>query len=334
MADFHERWERAGKSPAGPGRDWREAFETWTSELAELVSTHGTAGLSTGAERSLSGLAAHDPAHETITEVEVDGDRARVRSVIAVNPPATYYEYRLEGIDGEWRIARLLSFLDPPGTPLVEPAEAERLLGSADATAPLTPLPPDLDVDPPRLFAEGLSVVRLGEIRCGSGVLAVRDLGVGVYDLEPLARRIPVGSYAVDVSSAGGTNLAARMVLSDAPTIGWHLAETRAGTHAVGVDTGSVAIVDLATLAGCESQHFEEVFGHEGERLGGTPGTVFRLGDAGPDTAVVPSGDGDGVYPCYWGVAADGTLTALVIDFQVLSAAGQQEITPDRRPAG
>jgi hypothetical protein len=67
VADFHRRWERAGRAPSGFTFD-PAIFEAWTRELAELVAAHFTAGASTGAEGSLSGNPAHDPSSELITD--------------------------------------------------------------------------------------------------------------------------------------------------------------------------------------------------------------------------------------------------------------------------
>jgi hypothetical protein len=55
------------------------------------------------------------------------------------------------------------------------------------------------------------------------------------------------------------------------------------------------------------------------ERLVETPGTMFGLTGEVVDAAMVTSGYGDGPYPCYWGLAADGSLTSLVVDFRVLA---------------
>ena len=45
----------------------------------------------------------------------------------------------------------------------------------------------------------------------------------------------------------------------------------------------------------------------------------FGLGGADVDTVMVASGFGDGGYPCYGGLDADGGLAELVVDFVVLA---------------
>jgi hypothetical protein len=330
VADFHTRWQRSGKSPGMFSFDLG-AFEAWAAELAELVATHCTPGVRTGQEGALSSSPAHDPAAEQITDVEVSEHTATVRSVIQSAGNTTYYyEYLLLRGDDDWRISRLSSFLVPPGTPLIDPARAEALMQRTSAQAALPDLPGHLELDFPGLFTSGrmvapfgepapLEVVHLGKLTCSSGVLTVLDLGFVDAHFVPLARRIPPGTYAVEVARVAGMTVGVRLLLSEAPAASWHPAEFTDGTHAVGVDAGNVALLDVGSLVMCQAQRVEEMFKEHVGRLLETPGTMFGLGGEVVDAVMVTSGYGDGAYPCYWGLAADGTLTSLVVDFQVLA---------------
>lgn len=326
--DFHERWQRSGRMPTDFTS--RPSFEVWAAELEQLARTHGTAVFRTGVEGSFSSHPAHEPEAETITDVRVEAERARVRTEITSGGLPTYYEYRLVQVDGEVRIDELRSFLDPPGSPLVDAAEARRLLGSASSDASLSPISSNLRLDLPSLFAEGrqvtpndepasLEVHRLGDITLSSGVISVRDFGYGNDSLEPLARRVPPGTYAVEVSRADHTNVALRMRLSEAPSVAWYRAERASGRNVVGVDYANVSITDLDSLLRCEAQHVDELYERYVVGLHTSPGAVFGLQGDVPDAVVATSGFGDGGYPCYWGVAADGTLSELVVDFVVLA---------------
>jgi hypothetical protein len=330
VADFHASWQRSGTSPGmfafDPG-----VFEAWANELADLVATHGTPGMRTGQEGALSSTPAHQPDAEQITGIEVDGDTATARSVMhAAGNNTSYYKYRLLRGDDGWRISHLSAFLDPPGKPLIDPAAAEALLLGATPEAALPDLPPHLELDFPGLFAAGrvvvpfgnpaqLEVVHLGELTCASGVLAVLDLGFVDARFAPLARRIMPGTYAVDVATVAEMTVAVRLRLSEAPAVSWHPAEFTDGMEGVGVDAGNVAILDAGSLVGCQAQHIEELFQEQAALLVGTPGTMFGLAGEVTDAAVVSSGYGDGMYPCYWGVAADGSLASLIVDFRVLA---------------
>lgn len=330
VADFHSRWQRSGKSPGMFSFDLG-AFETWAAELAELVATHCTPGVRTGQEGALSSSPAHDPAAEQITDLEVGENTATVRSVIqAAGSTPYYYEYQLLRANGDWKISHISTFLDPPGKPLVDPARADALLQSATVEAALPDLPEHIELDIPGLFTAGrmvapfgepapLEVVHLGKITCASGVLTVLDFGFVDAHFIPLARRITPGTYAIEVATVAGMTVAVRLLLSEAPAVSWHRAEFTDGTDNVGVDAGNVAVLDVGSLVLCQAQRVKGMFQEHVERLTETPGTMFSLAGEVVDAVMVTSGYGDGAYPCYWGLAADRTLTSLVVDFQVLA---------------
>ncbi|MFJ5862089.1 DUF4241 domain-containing protein [Pseudarthrobacter sp. NPDC092439] len=328
VADFHAGWQRSGKSPDPSGFDPR-VFETWAAELADLLATHCTPGMRTGREGALSSNPAHHPDAELITDVEVDGDAATVRSVIhsAGNSPY-YYKYQLLRGDDGWRISQLSTFLHPPGAPFVDPARAEALMLSATAEAALPDLPAHLELDVPGLFAAGrvagsfgkqapIEARHLGKLTCASGVLAVLDLGFADARFAPLARRIVPGAYPVEVATVSEATVAVRLLLSEAPAVSWHPAEFTDGTRSVGVDVGSVALLDAGSLVQCQAQRMEELLQDHAALLKGTPGAMFGLTGEATDAVMVSSGDG--AYPCYWGVAADGGLASLFVDFRVLA---------------
>jgi voltage-gated potassium channel Kch len=348
VADFHTRWQRSGRSPGmvafdpGAFQAWPGelagmvafdpgAFEAWATELADLAAIHCTPGFRTGQEGALSSSPAHDPSAEQITDIEVDEETSTARSVIqTVGNTTYYYEYRLLRGDDGWRISQLSTFLDPPGTPLIDPARAEALMQSATPEAALPDLPAHLELNVPGLFTTGrvvapfgkpvpLEVFHLGKLTCASGVLTVLDLGSIDAHVVPLARRITPGTYAVEVATAADVTVAVRLLLSEAPAVSWHPAEFTNGTHGVGVDAGNVALVDVGSLVECEAQHIEAIFQEHVERLMETPGTMFCLTGEVVDAVMVTSGYGDGTYPCYWGLAADGSLTSFVVDFRVLA---------------
>jgi hypothetical protein len=328
IADFHERWQRAGQMPVDFTS--RPSFEAWATELDELARSHGTTEFRTGVEGSFSSHPAHGPDAETITDIQVETERAVVRTELRSSGVPAYYEYRLVHVGDEVRIDELRSFPDPPGTPLVDAEEAQRLLALATPDALLMAVSPDLQLDLPSLFAEGrevrtndqpvpLEVHRLGDITLASGVVCVRDFGYGDYALEPLARRVPPGTYPVEVSRADHTNIALRVRLSEAPAVAWHRADRTSGSNVVGVDYANVSITDLASLVSCEAQHVEELYERHVYALVERPGTVLALQGEVVDAVVAMSGYGDGGYPCYWGTTADAELAELVVDFVVLA---------------
>ncbi|WP_433162638.1 DUF4241 domain-containing protein [Kribbella sp. CA-247076] len=216
-------------------------------------------------------------------------------------------------------------------------------VSAASFDADLPELPANLELDLPGLFVAGrqvapfgepvaLEVVQLGEVTSGSGVLTVRDFGYGDFGLAPLTRRLHAGTYRAEVSGTAGTNVALRLIVSEAPAVSWHPAELAGGSNIIGVDAGNVVILDVATLARCEAEQVEELFQEQSERLADCRGSVFSLTGEVNDAVIVTSGYGDGAYPCYWGVAEDGTITSLVVDFLVLAEDKVRVVTVPWRP--
>lgn len=321
MADYHERWQRAGQSPEDPYDvgAFHVAFAAWGAEVRALEERHGTPTWRSQLEQSLSGFADHDPAVERVTAVDLARVRGTVRTTLAHGrgPSPTYYEFRLRKVDGDWRIDRLLETFVAPGSPLLEPAAAERLLGSSTLDAPLPPLSEFVELDVPGLFAGSRTVRRPGSITTRTGVLAVLDLGYADSQVPVLVRRVEPGTYPVEVAVAGGTTVAVRLVLSDAEVVGHHPAEQTTGFSHIGVDAANVTIVDAGALVAQKASAVVAAFqdgiagivqGHE---------SLLRLQGGDPDAVMVMSGYGDGSYPAYWGVDADGRAAELVVDFLV-----------------
>ena len=94
----------------------------------------------------------------------------------------------------------------------------------------------------------------------------------------------------------------------------WVKAARVGSNNVVTVDAGNVVVLDFATMPTCRNEWIEGLY-HD--HLEATDGDVFSIA-GGPDDAVtVQAGYGDGAYPVYWGVASDGTITDLVVDFLV-----------------
>jgi hypothetical protein len=308
-SDFHEAWERAG----GMGG----SFEEWDAELAALASTFFVDGAVVGEEGTLSSAPAHDPDHEDVTAVVVTGRTASVRTSLLSARSERYYDYRLTRVGGAWRIERLLMTTAPPAAPVMAPDEHAALLAEVSAeTVVHHPRSPDSGRDLASLFAPPLAVAGLGSITT-SGVIAVHDLGWLQADLAPFEQRVPPGRYEVSVARrADGTNVALRLRLADAPASHWLAADRVGSDNNIIVDAGNVAILDFASVPPCRAAWLEELYQDRLAADGWPSGALFSVSGDGDDAAFVTSGHGDGVYPAYWGVAEDGTITDLVVDFR------------------
>lgn len=331
IEDWHAEWASVARATGWKGFD----FDGWRARVHELDGRHFVRGAGCGSENSFSPTApAHVPRKEAIAAEHLDGDHARIETVVAGGFCSASYEYELVRAGDEWRIAKLLLFLDPPGAPLVPEADRAAILAAAHPDAALAPLPQGVALDGAALFEDGrtvtkgdrtstLSVRRVGTLCTRSGILGVRDFGYDMEGLRPLARSVAPGAYPVDVVEAFGRNAAVRVRIDErAEVVAWHPADTAGGGHVIGVDAGNIAIFDVASLVGIEARARERIFleyADRGDDDVRPRASLFALGSEAHEGVVLDSGFGDGAYPCYWGLDAHGSVVTLLVDFLVLA---------------
>jgi hypothetical protein len=306
IRDYYRAWERAGK----PG----STFEAWDAERAALVTTYmvdeGAFALDEG---GLGWPANHDPQQEEIRSVAVAGDLARVWSRVS-RSPQHFYNYLLIRVGDQWRIERTTVTLDPPIAPVLAPRAHAALVDGVSAQTYLQGDPERAPSEVGNLFASPFEVERLGPITT-SGVIAVHDFGWVAVDLAPLSQRVPAGTYPVFVShGADGVNMALRVQISDKRAARWVHAARVGSDNQVIVDAGNVVVLDFTTMPLCRNERIEELYQ---DHLMATKGDVFSIAGGPDDAVMVQAGYGDGAYPVYWGVAKDGTITELLVDFLV-----------------
>ncbi|HSV37113.1 MAG TPA: DUF4241 domain-containing protein, partial [Nocardioidaceae bacterium] len=108
--------------------------------------------------------------------------------------------------------------------------------------------------------------------------------------------------------------LALRVQFADKPAARWVTAARVGFDNQVIVDAGNVVVLDFTTMPLCRNERIEELYQ---DHLMATEGDVFSIAGGPDDAVMVQAGYGDGVYPVYWGVAKDGTITDLLVDFLV-----------------
>lgn len=307
ISAYHRAWERAGKPDS--------TFEAWGAARATLATTYmvDTSAFALD-EGGLGWPANHDPRHEEIRSVSVAGDLAWVRSRVS-RSPERFYTYLLTRVGNQWRIKRTILTLDPPTAPVMGPRAHAALLDRVPAETKLQGEPEPAPSDVAGLFASPYRVERVGPITT-SGVMTVHDFGwVGVH-LAPLSQRVPAGTYPVFVSHrADGVNTALRVRFADKPAARWvSAARVGAENNEVTVDAGNIVVLDFTTMPRCRNERIEELYQ---DHLMAAEGDAFSIAGGPDDAVMVQAGYGDGVYPQYWGVAKDGTITDLVVDFLV-----------------
>jgi hypothetical protein len=317
IAAFEAAWRRQARSVL-PEESVAARSTAWRRDLHGLVAEFFVAGAVTGEEDLLPEMLSTIPhlgGRERITSVETDGVRATVRTH---RDEFTSYVYRLVREAGAWRIRRIVPVGGDPLAPVLSETDHRRLLASVGektrGSAPRSTGP-----DLAGLFRRPTRVVRVGAIAT-SGVIAVHDLAWYASDLLPLAQRVPAGTYEVSVAlGRDGSNRALRVHLVDVEPVTWVPADRVGSTNEVGVDAGNVAVLDFATMPSCRAESVAEAYEVGLGTIDEAPAALLRLGGRhGPyDGVLASSGHGDGGYPAFWGVAADGTLTDLVVDFLV-----------------
>lgn len=180
----------------------------------------------------------------------------------------------------------------------------------------------------------------VGHLAMPTGRLVATDPGWLSHDeLEPFSRTLPPGRHAVTVAVArfekGGRRVAGcRVTVRDAPAVSWVPAvrpdqyPSTLGDGAffgIGVDAGMLCFFDAA--AAPQLVEISEMWDRDGrwEDLCDTADrddiAIMAIPGSEANLVAFPSGWGDGAYPVWIGLGADGEVVCVVADTLVLSGA-------------
>ncbi len=310
-----------------------DKFDRWDRLVEKLDQAHFIDHAGRELAGVIHGKSPHTVADEPIIGVSRADDRVFVETRTEDAHLTKFFEYELLQVDaGNWKIVRLREFLQSADAPFM--TERERPRFAQPQLHPLRPLPvEEANFDGEKLFAEGKTVAvdgksssiqlrEVGSLNVSSGTLVVGDLGYDPGVLSPVGQRVPPGHYPVEVALAFERNAALRIRFSEHPVVRWHPADMGDGGHGIGVDAGDVAIMDLTALMALKLRDKERAFESYGR--GRSPkATMLSLVETN-DTTIADSGWGDGRYPVYWGIDADGKPVMLVVDFLVVPHAPRQ----------
>ena len=161
-----------------------------------------------------------------------------------------------------------------------------------------------------------------------AGVFAVGDAGSGANMMYACALRVPPGDATaqallatIETDTGSYERVAAvRVLLADAEAVHWRAAALLPGCGtAVGVDSGTAAIVDAAAYIRLTRRQWWNAWNPFPERRWEDM-TMFDYG-AGPIGVMTSSGWGDGTYAVYWGFDRDDRPVQLMIDYGVVREA-------------
>jgi hypothetical protein len=160
-------------------------------------------------------------------------------------------------------------------------------------------------------------------------------------ETEPFLRTVPAGTYQVELAIARVAPddercAAARLVISDRPTVRWEPAVIEGAPPLrpdqlpiYGVDAGVGSFMDAAcrdTLRAAmdpsriETSYYDDVLHKELDKKRPTVDWTLHVPDpARPhNVAIFSSGWGDGMYATYVGLDAGDRVTCFMTDFQIV----------------
>ena len=322
---FHTAFAQAHAQTTEGSSGDRVDFDLWRRHVLRLDEEHFAHGQGRELAHSFGSPPRYRPDAEEVTGVETSGATASVDTT-ATSPSPHWRQYHLVLLGGDWRITRISEFFDPPNAPFVAEVHRAEFLDP-----PAGELREAVEVVDPLLFQDGravtveghhstIRVVDVGSMSIPSGVLVAGDFGYDSHLLTAMVRRVPPGRYPVQVAITFGRNTALRIKVSDREVVSWHPADDAGGGHVMGVDAGNIALLDAAGLVSLTVRRKESLY-DDWARSEDHPATQLLALAPAHDGVIAASGFGDGAYPAYWGLDAEGEPAVLLVDFLVLRGA-------------
>jgi hypothetical protein len=198
-----------------------------------------------------------------------------------------------------------------------------------------------------------LEVLELGYLNLPTGRIVACDPLAYLHDADPLTKIVSPGKYPVRVYIAKTENSGDRYALvklefSNEKAMAWEMAleegqdikELKTDEYfGFPVDAGLGCFCDIEMQktfnewldgfmnANPEGNIYDDFFAAEFKKNAFDQNDPSDIGDwlnfsfnNHPDLNVIMfhSGYGDGMYPCYWGISAEGNACSLIVDFQVI----------------
>ena len=316
-----------------------KSLEKWEQSVHRLAKKHWRSEDAVQSISSFGHPPDHDPQMEKVRRHEIHGETAVVETQLAQSSPPTFYEYRLNLINGEWRITSMGRFFDDEN----EQPFSEAAMRSLFEKTSLSPdLPPHEKGDEPNcevLFEasrvvkgtlmqkpEAIRILRPGKLSLPSGMIIAQDFGYSPEDARPLSQKVQPGDYDIEACILEGRIAAIRILFSNSKALPFSYRQAmlvEGGSSSIGVDAGNVAICDAEAFMKRNKRNHERDYASWVEKITKRPPntedvTLLQLHGSNCLSAVVSgSGHGDGCYPSYWVFDAQNQLVAFTVDFQI-----------------
>lgn len=232
-------------------------------------------------------------------------------------------------------VARLFGLV-VPAIAAAAPAAAADLVTDPGAVAGIVSMS---DVE---LKTRNITRYKLGEVTLPTGHIVATDPLVQPERAAFLVT-VPPGRYPVTLYQAEGRIAAAEMRFAQGHVFRWQLAVVegqdiktlKSGEYfGYGVDTGLGSYMDKSTAALMDERdkavqaakgekyisYYDDVLADELSANGDDYVMHQPVPDKPGNVAIFSSGWGDGFYPVYWGLDAEGRPIMLLTDFQVIPA--------------
>lgn len=324
-ADWNTNFFRPG-SPL----DWSKAKD----DFKVIAARHFISGKAVGgAGATIGSPPEHSPEQERIVSiVKGSSDKAIVETELERKYPI-YYEYTLERIGDEWKIAHLQTLLSSKSE-TVKDIDLNALARKILRPVPAKEFPIGLD----RLFGgpvtlqtrHGLANTRIsvaGTIEAPSGFLTCDDPGCWQWGASVFGLPIPPGKHAIELVLDDRLKIvgAARIVFDRREYKGFFAPAIRIGpkdddtgeSHVISVDGGMIGFADAAAIIELPRRSRERLDSQLAKAsLAKKQRGAVSVPLAGTLQAwAIDSGCGDGGYCAYWHLDDDEQPISLIFDF-------------------
>jgi len=230
----------------------------------------------------------------------------------------------------------------------------KKIVGTNGAKVKLSSVDYNQYFDNPIVEDTPIELFKLGDLNLPTGQIIVCDPLVRLWDAIPFNRTVKRGTYPVTAciaktEDAGDRYAFVKIEFSSERAVAWEMALIDGQDISIlqddqffgfGVDAGTGCFCDAQTqkfynewVDDLDKQNPSENIAYNKfiapgfEKNAKEPNNPDDIGDwlnfylpTRPDQNIImfSSGYGDGHYPSYWGVNAEGNICSLLIDFQVI----------------